>query len=168
MHSFTSLCLSGGNKRKLSTAIALVGDPPIVFLDEPTTGMDPVARRQLWNTLVGVRESGQTIILTSHRSEGSCTVRIVSYAAYETWGLIYVRVSFIVSDNLCNPLVICFSCSMEECEALCTRLVVMVNGQFKCLGTAQHLKTKFGEGFALMAKVMPGADPYQVIYCCEI
>ena len=59
--------LSGGNKRKLSTAIALVGDPPIVFLDEPTTGMDPVARRQLWNTLVGVRESGQTIILTSHR-----------------------------------------------------------------------------------------------------
>ena len=52
---------------------------------------------------------------------------------------------------------------MEECEALCTRLVVMVNGQFKCLGTAQHLKTKFGEGFALMAKVTPGADPYQVI-----
>ena len=57
---------------------------------------------------------------------------------------------------------------MEECEALCTRLVVMVNGQFKCLGTAQHLKTKFGEGFALMAKVTPGADPYQVIYRCEI
>ena len=67
MHSFTSLCLSGGNKRKLSTAIALVGDPPIVFLDEPTTGMDVVARRQLWNTLVDVRNSGRTIILTSHR-----------------------------------------------------------------------------------------------------
>ena len=44
-----------------------MGNPPIVFLDEPTTGMDPVARRQLWNTLVEVREAGRTIILTSHR-----------------------------------------------------------------------------------------------------
>ena len=59
--------LSGGNKRKLSTAIALVGNPPVVFLDEPTSGMDPVARRHLWNALIEVRCSGQTIILTSHR-----------------------------------------------------------------------------------------------------
>ena len=58
---------SGGNKRKLSTAIALIGDPPVVFLDEPTTGMDPVARRLLWNTLTQVRESGGTLILTSHK-----------------------------------------------------------------------------------------------------
>ena len=58
---------SGGNKRKLSTAIALVGDPPVVFLDEPTTGMDPVARRLVWNTLTQVRESGRTLVLTSHR-----------------------------------------------------------------------------------------------------
>ena len=58
---------SGGNKRKLSTAVALVGDPPIVFLDEPTTGMDPVARRQLWDTIARVRDSGQAIVLTSHR-----------------------------------------------------------------------------------------------------
>ncbi|XP_033100067.1 ATP-binding cassette sub-family A member 3-like [Anneissia japonica] len=58
---------SGGNKRKLSTAISLMGDPPIVFLDEPTTGMDPVARRMLWDTLSHVRESGKCIVLTSHR-----------------------------------------------------------------------------------------------------
>ena len=51
---------------------------------------------------------------------------------------------------------------MEECEALCTRLVVMVNGQFKCFGTAQHLKNQFGEGFALTAKITPGMDAYQV------
>lgn len=63
--------LSGGNKRKLSTAVALVGDPPIVFLDEPTTGMDPVARRQLWDTISGVRDNGQAIVLTSHRWESS-------------------------------------------------------------------------------------------------
>lgn len=43
--------------------------------------------------------------------------------------------------------------SMEECEALCTRLAVMVNGQFKCLGSPQHLKSKFGSGYTLLAKV---------------
>lgn len=64
---FLSLHFSGGNKRKLSTAIALVGNPPIVFLDEPTTGMDPVARRYLWDVLTNVRDSGRTLVLTSHR-----------------------------------------------------------------------------------------------------
>ena len=58
---------SGGNKRKLSTAMALVGDPPVLFLDEPTTGMDPVARRLLWDNLTRVRASGRTLVLTSHR-----------------------------------------------------------------------------------------------------
>ena len=61
------ILFSGGNKRKLSTAIALIGYPPIVFLDEPTTGMDPVARKKLWQTLTNVRKSGKTLILTSHR-----------------------------------------------------------------------------------------------------
>ena len=54
---------------------------------------------------------------------------------------------------------------MEECEALCTRLVVMVNGQFKCIGSSQHLKDKFGEGFALMAKVTPGENQEEVGLC---
>ena len=58
---------SGGNKRKLSTAIALVGDPPFIMLDEPSSGMDPKARRQLWNVLSQVRASGRTLVLTSHR-----------------------------------------------------------------------------------------------------
>ena len=53
---------------------------------------------------------------------------------------------------------------MEECEALCTRLVIMVNGQFKCIGTSQHLKTKFGKGFALTAKMQPGETPEEVIH----
>ena len=44
-----------------------MGDPPIVFLDEPTTGMDPVARRMLWEALSNVRDTGKTLILTSHR-----------------------------------------------------------------------------------------------------
>lgn len=100
---------SGGNKRKLSAGMALIGGPPVIFLDEPSTGMDPVARRLLWDAVTRTRESGKAIIITSH--------------------------------------------SMEECEALCTRLAVMVNGQFKCLGSPQHLKSKFGSGYTLLAKV---------------
>ena len=63
------LYFSGGNKRKLSTAIALVGNPPILLLDEPTTGMDPATRRFLWDALTGVIRDGRSVILTSHRLE---------------------------------------------------------------------------------------------------
>ncbi|XP_052859763.1 phospholipid-transporting ATPase ABCA3-like [Anopheles cruzii] len=99
---------SGGNKRKLSTALALLGNPAVVYLDEPTTGMDPGAKRQFWNVICKIRNSGKSIVLTSH--------------------------------------------SMEECEALCTRLAIMVNGEFKCLGSTQHLKNKFSEAFLLTVK----------------
>ncbi len=61
------IIFSGGNKRKLSTAIALIGNPPILFLDEPTTGMDPVTRRFLWDALVNIVHEGRSVILTSHR-----------------------------------------------------------------------------------------------------
>ncbi|XP_042139620.2 ATP-binding cassette sub-family A member 17-like isoform X8 [Peromyscus maniculatus bairdii] len=100
---------SGGNKRMLSTGIAFIGEPAVIFLDEPSTGMDPVARRLLWDTVARARESGKAIVISSH--------------------------------------------SMEECEALCTRLAIMVQGQFKCLGSPQHLKSKFGSGYSLQAKV---------------
>jgi len=73
---------SGGNKRKLSTAVALIGNPAIVFLDEPTTGMDPIARRHLWNTLTKVRKSGTTLVLTSHRSVRRSTVSALSCHAH--------------------------------------------------------------------------------------
>lgn len=100
---------SGGNKRKLSTAIALIGNPSVVYLDEPTTGMDPGAKRHLWAVMSRYRDMGKSIILTSH--------------------------------------------SMEECEALCTRLAIMVNGEFKCLGSTQRLKTKFSTGFGLIIQM---------------
>uniref|UniRef100_A0A2K5IRG0 ABC transporter domain-containing protein n=1 Tax=Colobus angolensis palliatus TaxID=336983 RepID=A0A2K5IRG0_COLAP len=100
---------SGGNKRKLATAVALVGDPAVVFLDEPTTGMDPSARRFLWNSLLAVVREGRSVMLTSH--------------------------------------------SMEECEALCSRLAIMVNGRFCCLGSPQHLKSRFAAGHTLTLRV---------------
>jgi ABC-2 type transport system ATP-binding protein len=58
--------LSGGQKQRLSIACALVGDPELLFLDEPTTGLDPQARRQLWELVERLRQMGRTIILTTH------------------------------------------------------------------------------------------------------
>jgi ABC-2 type transport system ATP-binding protein len=58
--------LSGGQKRRLDLGIALVGDPELVFLDEPTTGFDPAARRSAWETIRSLRSLGRTILLTTH------------------------------------------------------------------------------------------------------
>ncbi|XP_063057110.1 phospholipid-transporting ATPase ABCA1 [Engraulis encrasicolus] len=110
---------SGGNKRKLSTAISLIGAPPVIFLDEPTTGMDPKAKRFLWNCILSVIKEGRAVVLTSH--------------------------------------------SMEECEALCTRMAIMVNGRFRCLGTVQHLKNRFGDGYTIILRLLvPSEEPCPV------
>jgi ABC-2 type transport system ATP-binding protein len=58
--------LSGGQKQRLAMACALVGDPDLLFLDEPTTGLDPQARRQLWDLIERFKTAGRTIILTTH------------------------------------------------------------------------------------------------------
>jgi ABC-2 type transport system ATP-binding protein len=58
--------LSGGQKRRLDLALALIGDPELVFLDEPTTGFDPAARRAAWTTIRSLRELGKTVLLTTH------------------------------------------------------------------------------------------------------
>lgn len=106
---------SGGNRRKLSTSVAVLGDPVILFLDEPTTGMDPGARRNLWNMVIDRRRTtGTSVVLTSH--------------------------------------------SMDECEALCTKLAIMVNGEFKCLGSVQHLKSKYSKGIWLVLRLRVGSD----------
>jgi len=61
--------LSGGQRRRLDVALALIGDPELIFLDEPTTGFDPAARRDAWKMLDGLRELGKTIFLTTHYME---------------------------------------------------------------------------------------------------
>jgi ABC-2 type transport system ATP-binding protein len=58
--------LSGGQRRRLDFGLALVGDPDLIFLDEPTTGFDPAARRNAWQTIRSLRELGKTILLTTH------------------------------------------------------------------------------------------------------
>ncbi|CAG0902535.1 unnamed protein product [Darwinula stevensoni] len=101
---------SGGNKRKLSTAIAMVG--------EPTSGVDPVSRRNIWQALVDCTENGQSIVLTSH--------------------------------------------SMEECEYLCHRLGIMVNGRFRCLGNPQYLKDKYCQGYSIKVTTRMSASAERI------
>src|SRR5207248_11209961 len=61
--------LSGGQRRRLDVALALIGDPEIIFLDEPTTGFDPSARRTAWDVIAGLRALGKTVFLTTHYME---------------------------------------------------------------------------------------------------
>jgi ABC-2 type transport system ATP-binding protein len=61
--------LSGGQRRRLDVALALIGDPELVFLDEPTTGFDPAARQSAWEVIAGLRDLGKTIFLTTHYME---------------------------------------------------------------------------------------------------
>jgi len=107
---------SGGNKRKLSVAIAMIGNPPVVFLDEPSTGMDPEARRFMWNVISRISKERKlsSVILTTH--------------------------------------------SMEEAEALATKMGIMVDGNLQCLGTSQHIKTKFGGGYEIEVKLDTPAE----------
>ena len=58
--------LSGGQKQRLALACAMVGDPELIFLDEPTTGLDPQSRRQLWDLIIELKASGRSIVLTTH------------------------------------------------------------------------------------------------------
>jgi ABC-2 type transport system ATP-binding protein len=75
--------LSGGLKKRASIAITLVNDPDVIFLDEPTTGLDPKARRDVWNLIEGLRDQGKTVFLTTHYMDEaevlSDRVVIISY-----------------------------------------------------------------------------------------
>lgn len=100
---------SGGTQRRACLAASLMGRPDVLFLDEASTGLDPVARRQMWSLIRAVRDSGSLVVLTSH--------------------------------------------SLEEAEALCDRLAIMINGAVTCLGPPGHLKRKYGTGYQLELSV---------------
>ena len=95
---------SGGMKRRLSILLSTVGNPKVVFLDEPTTGLDPVNKRFIWSMIQKIK-SDKAVILTTH--------------------------------------------SMEEADFLSDRIGVIVEGNFKCIGTSIDLKHSYGGGYLL-------------------
>uniref|UniRef100_A0A5F8HK14 ABC transporter domain-containing protein n=1 Tax=Monodelphis domestica TaxID=13616 RepID=A0A5F8HK14_MONDO len=102
--------LSTGITRKLCFALSILGNPAVILLDEPSTGMDPEGQQQIWQTIRAIfkkKESGA--ILTTHY--------------------------------------------MAEAEALCDRVAIMVSGKLRCIGSIQHLKSKFGKDYLLEIKV---------------
>jgi ABC-type multidrug transport system ATPase subunit len=96
---------SGGMKRKLMVCLAMYTGALCVFLDEPSTGMDPFARRALWKVIMEACSQHRSVILTTH--------------------------------------------SMEEAEAVCSRIGIITAGALRCIGTTQHLKNKFGSGYVI-------------------
>ena len=115
--------LSGGNKRKLSVAMSIIGNPPIILLDEPSAGMDPEARRFMWSVVARISQQRKqsAVILTTH--------------------------------------------SMEEAEALSTKMGIMVKGGiFRCFGSSQHIKNKYGTGYEIEVKVRKlGSDDFNIM-----
>ncbi|XP_054008556.1 cholesterol transporter ABCA5-like isoform X3 [Hylaeus anthracinus] len=103
---------SGGTRRKLSFAMAMIGGPKVVLMDEPSTGMDPRSKRFLWDTILASFQGGRGAILTTH--------------------------------------------SMEEADALCSRVGIMVKGELRCIGSTQHLKNLYGAGYTLEMKLLGG------------
>ncbi|XP_062382782.1 ATP-binding cassette sub-family A member 5 [Sardina pilchardus] len=102
--------LSAGIKRKLCFAISMLGNPQIVLLDEPSTGMDPKSKQRMWRAIRAAFKNKQRgAILTTHY--------------------------------------------MEEAEAVCDRVAIMVSGQLRCIGSIQHLKGKYGRGYSLEIKL---------------
>uniref|UniRef100_A0A671XXL8 ATP binding cassette subfamily A member 5 n=1 Tax=Sparus aurata TaxID=8175 RepID=A0A671XXL8_SPAAU len=102
--------LSAGLKRKLCFALSMIGNPQIVLLDEPSSGMDPKSKQRMWRAIRAAFKNRQRgAILTTHY--------------------------------------------MEEAEAVCDRVAIMVSGQLRCIGSIQHLKGKYGRGYSLEVKL---------------
>ena len=96
--------LSGGQKQRLALACALVGDPELLFLDEPTTGLDPQSRRQLWTVLEGLKSEGRTILLTTHymdEAERLCdNIAIVDHGTVIARGTPRELIASLGADNV--------------------------------------------------------------------
>ncbi|XP_068455299.1 cholesterol transporter ABCA5 [Clinocottus analis] len=102
--------LSAGLKRKLCFALSMIGNPQIVLLDEPSSGMDPKSKQRMWRAIRAAFKNRQRgAVLTTHY--------------------------------------------MEEAEAVCDRVAIMVSGRLRCIGSIQHLKGKYGRGYSLEVKL---------------
>ena len=134
--------LSGGQKRKLSLAIAFIGNPTVVLLDEPTAGMDPLSRRDAWRVIKGLtgRSGDET-----HKSHTSTTE--TAETATPTPQESKPPISVLLTTHF-----------MDEADALSDRVCVVHSGRLACAGSPLFVKSKFGGGYLLRVKTSVGSQ----------
>lgn len=135
--------LSGGQKQRFSIIASLVNDPEIVFLDEPTTGLDPIARRNLWNIITKIKKRGKTIVLTTHYME-EAEILCDRIAIMENGKILAID----KTHNLVHKLKYPFS--IDFITAHMTQTIVK---QLKKIG---QLENSDGKG-----------DQYKLLLCCQ-
>lgn len=162
---------SGGMKRRLSVALALLGDPGMVFLDEPTTGMDPVSRRQVWDIIERAKKN-RAIVLTTHSME---EVRSLAHLVHDPSAQVHMFCRIIDQKGLSalclqNANCVCLSCvtppsatcacksgmvhlqvqiqyAVMQADILGDRIAIMARGSMRCIGSSIRLKQRFGAGY---------------------
>jgi ABC-2 type transport system ATP-binding protein len=118
--------LSGGQQRRLDVGMALVGDPELLFLDEPTTGFDPSARRQAWDVIAGLRDLGKTVFLTTHYMDEA--QRLADRVTIIAGGEIVARgTPEDLGDRVNQPATIRYRAGGEEIAVETTTLVKTLN-----------------------------------------
>ncbi|THF94336.1 hypothetical protein TEA_014849 [Camellia sinensis var. sinensis] len=158
---------SGGMKRRLSVAISLIGDPKVVYMDEPSTGLDPASRNELWNAVMKAKRD-RAILLTTHSMEeaehlcdrlgifvdGSLqcvgNAKQVVYMDEPSTGLDPAsrnELWNVVMKAKRDRAILLTTHSMEEVEHLCDRLGIFVDGSLQCVGNAKQLKARYGGSY---------------------
>ncbi|KAL5975477.1 hypothetical protein ACLOJK_019799 [Asimina triloba] len=149
---------SGGMKRRLSVAISLIGYPKVVYMDEPSTGLDPASRNNLWNVVKQAKQD-RAIILTKclyHEWDYNGSPKSLSMQDEGLEARLMQVISFKDSVNhdisigvqLNNKVLVLFSAhSMEEAEVLCDRLGIFVDGSLQCIGNPKELKARYGGSY---------------------
>jgi ABC-2 type transport system ATP-binding protein len=133
--------LSGGQKQRLALATALVGDPELLFLDEPTTGLDPQSRRQLWELIASFKPAGRTVILTTHymeEAERLCDrVAIVDHGKVIALGTPRQLIASLGADQMIELRLADGAIASDACRAVPGVVDVRQDGQTLSLRVAE-------------------------------
>ena len=132
--------LSGGQQRRLALAVGIIGDPDLIFLDEPTTGFDPSARRQAWDMLRNLRALGRTIILTTHYMDEAQNLA-------DRMAVIALGRTIILTTHY-----------MDEAQNLADRMAVIAKGKIVAVGTADTLGGRDRQQAVIAFRLPDGVD----------